>query len=99
MLPVRVRETGIRVPFGALTGEMGRVSVEGKGGSAERGASNGNGCERARAREYWAGRAPAYDPVDESAVREDCKLGRGIALGLLFEYECECEEVDVPGRG
>ena len=97
VLPVRVRETGIRVPFGALMGDIGRVSVKGGVGSASRGGSTGNGCERARARWKLGGGAPAYPLADESVVLEDWMLGRGIALGLLFE--CECEEVDVPGLG
>ena len=85
------------MPFGALMGDIGRVSAKGGAGSASRGGSIGNGCERARARWKLSGGAPAYPLADDSVVLEDCILGRGIALGLLFE--CECEEVDVPGLG
>lgn len=93
MLPVRLRETGIRVPLGALTGEMGRES-EALYESAEWEDRREYGCERARGRREAGGWVPEYTPAeDESAVRDDWMLGRGIALGLDWEFD----DVDVPG--
>ena len=64
------------------------------GESAEGESSKGYGCERARARGGGREWAPAYiPPEDESAVREDWRLGRGIALGFDWVFE----EVDAPG--
>ncbi len=83
MLPVRARETGMRVPFGTLPGEMGRMLSETGGESTEGDSSKGYGCERARERGVGREWAPAYiPPEDDSAVREDWRLGRGIELAF-----------------
>ena len=58
MLPVRFRETGMRVPLGALTGEMGRLLSETCCESAERDDTMEYGCETARGRREGEGRAP-----------------------------------------
>lgn len=88
MLPVLVRETGIRVDF--IVVDIGEVE---RGTPMEdecdtpfvSGKSKGWGCENVRLRVVAPGCEDDVLPFGEkSAVMVCCRLGRGIALGFWF---------------